>query len=130
MQLFLMFALAVGANAIGTILIKIGTGKIGDISFSLSSAADILKNIYILGGILLYAISFPAYNYILSDFYEREFCNSCYYFIFFPERVRVYFAGGRPAFSHRRHCPFGARIKTIKKGSCIAKHEVCCHCEE
>jgi multidrug transporter EmrE-like cation transporter len=66
MQLFLMFALAVGANAIGTILIKIGTGKIGDISFSLSSAADILKNIYILGGILLYAISFPAYNYILQ----------------------------------------------------------------
>jgi len=49
-MLFLMFALAVGANALGTILIKIGTGKIGDISFSLSSIAEILKNVYILGG--------------------------------------------------------------------------------
>ncbi|MFH1194049.1 MAG: EamA family transporter [bacterium] len=66
MYLFLMFALAVGANAIGTILIKIGTGKIGDISFSSASILDILKNIYILGGLFLYTASFPAYNYILQ----------------------------------------------------------------
>lgn len=65
-MLIIMFALAVGANAIGTILIKIGTGKIGDISFSLASILDILKNIHILGGLFLYTVSFPAYNYILQ----------------------------------------------------------------
>lgn len=66
MYLFLIFALAVVGNAIGTILIKFGTGKIPPIGFSIESILAILKNFYILGGILLYAASFPAYNYILQ----------------------------------------------------------------
>ncbi|MFA5133654.1 MAG: SMR family transporter [Patescibacteria group bacterium] len=66
MQIFLMFALAVAGNALGTILIKFGTGKIAGINFSLESILAILKNFYILAGIIFYAASFPAYNYILQ----------------------------------------------------------------
>jgi len=61
-----MFLLAIAGNAIGTILIKVGTGKIPSINFSLDSIISILRNFYVLGGILLYAASFPAYNYILQ----------------------------------------------------------------
>lgn len=65
-MIFLMFTLAVAGNAIGTILIKFGAGKIPSIAFNAESILAILKNFYIVGGILLYAASFPAYNFILQ----------------------------------------------------------------
>ena len=66
MTVALVFAAAIVANAIGTVLLKIGTSKMPPISLSLSSIADIASNFYILSGIGLYIFSFPAYSFILQ----------------------------------------------------------------
>lgn len=66
MQLVLIFAVAVAANAIGTILIKVGSSKIDGISLSPQSVWSIVSNFYIMSGVGLYAASFPAYSYILQ----------------------------------------------------------------
>lgn len=66
MTVALVFAAAIAANAIGTVLIKIGTSKIPPVSLSLTSLADIIFNFYILAGVGLYIFSFPAYSFILQ----------------------------------------------------------------
>lgn len=65
MQLVIIFAIAVAMNAIGTVLIKIGSAKL-PAEFSIKIVADIVKNIHIIGGISLYLVSFPFYSYIFS----------------------------------------------------------------
>lgn len=65
-MLILMFAVAVAANTLGTILIKIGSSKISSINLSLGSIWSIMSNSHILAGIFFYAASFPAYSYILQ----------------------------------------------------------------
>lgn len=65
-MIFLIFAVAIAANAAGTILIKLGSSKISAINFSLASIGNILSSWHILLGIALYAASFPAYSYILQ----------------------------------------------------------------
>lgn len=65
-MIFLIFAIAVVANAVGTILIKVGSSKIAGISLSPQSIWSIVSNLYIMSGIGLYAASFPAYSYILQ----------------------------------------------------------------
>lgn len=65
-QIIGVFVIAVSANVVGTILIKIGSEKMLPISFSLGSILNILQNFHILGGIFLYAASFPAYSFILQ----------------------------------------------------------------
>lgn len=65
-MMFLIFAVTVVLNVIGTILIKLGSSKISAINFSLGSIGEIISNWHILLGIALYAGSFPAYSYILQ----------------------------------------------------------------
>lgn len=65
-MIFLMFALTVAANTLGTIFIKIGSSKISAINLSLGSIWSIMSNLYVLAGIFFYAASFPAYSYILQ----------------------------------------------------------------
>lgn len=66
MQLILIFAVAVVANAIGTILIKVGSSKIAGINLSPASIWSVVSNIHIIAGASLYVASFPAYSYILQ----------------------------------------------------------------
>lgn len=65
-MIILIFAAAVIANTIGTILIKEGSSRISAIGFSLASVLNIISNWQILLGVAFYAASFPAYSYILQ----------------------------------------------------------------
>lgn len=65
-MMILIFAAAIIANTIGTILIKLGSSKISDITFSFASLRNIISSWHILLGVAFYAASFPAYSYILQ----------------------------------------------------------------
>lgn len=59
------FIIGVSLNAGATILFKLGANRFPT-GFSLESVWLVLKNYYIWGGLLLYAISTPPYLYIFS----------------------------------------------------------------
>ncbi|MBU1179997.1 hypothetical protein KJ885_03565 [Patescibacteria group bacterium] len=65
MYLILAFIVGVGLNAGATILFKLGANHFPT-GFSWESVWLVLKNYYLWGGFLLYAISTPPYLYIFS----------------------------------------------------------------
>tara|TARA_B100000315_G_C14411734_1_gene511294 strand:- start:187 stop:549 length:363 start_codon:yes stop_codon:yes gene_type:complete len=63
MYLILAFILGISFNAIASVLLKIGVGRVVITGLSWQSAVSILSNLYLWGGIILYGVSFPPYLY-------------------------------------------------------------------
>lgn len=66
MYIVLAFVIGVSMNAVATIWLKIGSADFPT-SFSFASLKTFFTNLYLWGGLLLYALSFPPYLYIFKN---------------------------------------------------------------